>query len=350
MNHNDSNKSSQTKSTILLIGGAGYIGTVLSRHLLDAGYRVRVFDRLIYDNQLVIPPFLQHADFEFRYGDLTNSDELSVAVNGVRHVVCLAGLVGDPITRKFSEEADRINDRGYSGLFDLLNGKGLDRVIFVSTCSNYGLIQGDTLAHEDFELRPLSPYAEAKVRAEQRILRLAGRTDYAATVLRFATAFGLSPRMRFDLTVSEFTREIYLDHDLLVYDPDTWRPYCHVQDFSRVIQSVIEAPREAVAFEVFNAGGDINNFTKRMIVEQICKYLPEAKLAFQDHGSDPRNYRVDFRKIRERVGFEPSYTIDDGIRELIGALDQGLFRNIATPSRFFGNYDIDYPLASAARV
>jgi len=338
-----------TKRTVLLVGGAGYIGTVLSDHFLRHGYQVRVFDRLIYDNQTVLPLFLGQAGFDFRYGDIARAGEIEKVLEGVSDIVFLAGLVGDPITRKFPDAAHRINEMGYEISLGALNGRSIDRVIFVSTCSNYGLVPDDTLADEKTALQPLSPYAQAKVKIEQKIMSAVRDVDYVPTILRFATAFGISPRMRFDLTISEFTRELYLNKGLLVYDPDTWRPYCHVRDFARVVQSVLEAPSARVAGEVFNAGGDVNNFTKRMIVESIRRRLPASGVKFQDHGSDPRNYRVNFNKIRDRLGFVPAYTVENGIDELLTALKQGLFHDIATPPRFFGNHDIDYDANSDAR-
>jgi nucleoside-diphosphate-sugar epimerase len=159
-------------------------------------------------------------------------------------------------------------------------------------------------------------------------------------VLRFATAFGLSPRMRFDLTVSEFTRELYLGHELLVFDAYTWRPYCHVQDLSAAIRCVLEAKRDGVHFEVFNVGGESNNFTKQMIVDEIMRQVPEGKVQYQEHGSDPRNYRVSFKKIREHLGFSIQYSIRRGVEELLKALREGLFDNVESQSCWFGNYKI----------
>ena len=157
-------------------------------------------------------------------------------------VVILSGLVGDPITRKYPDAHRVINHDGILDLVDILDGRGLDRVVFVSTCSNYGVVDGDAVAGEDHELKPLSLYAEAKVAVERRLLALAGKVHYRPTILRFATAFGLAPRMRFDLTISEFTRAMYLGRELLVYDSHTWRPYCHRGDFCDVIGRVLEAP------------------------------------------------------------------------------------------------------------
>ena len=254
----------------------------------------------------------------------------------------LAGLVGDPVTKQYPDQSRRINLDGTLGLLRMLDGRGLNAVVFVSTCSNYGLIANDRVADEKFELQPLSLYAEAKVAVEAELLGMRGHADYSATVLRFATAFGLSPRMRFDLTINEFTRELCLGRELDVYDADTWRPYCHVSDFAEIIRRVMEAPRDVVDFEVFNAGGDANNFTKRMIVEAIIRRVPDARVQYVDKGSDPRNYRVDFSKIRERLYFEPSRDVADGINELANALDQRMFADIDRPRGFFGNHEIDY--------
>jgi len=271
---------------------------------------------------------------------MANLADVERALEDVRHVVILAGLVGDPITKKYPQESEAINLQGVRTLLDGLEGMHLDRVLFVSTCSNYGLIPGNVEATEDYELKPLSLYAKHKVEIEQRLLDLKGTVDYSATVLRFATAFGLSPRMRFDLTVSEFTRELYLGHELLVFDPHTWRPYCHVKDLAEAIRYVLEAERDKVHFEVFNVGGESNNFTKQMIVDEIMRQVPEGKVQYQEHGSDPRNYRVSFKKIREQLGFAVQYSVRQGVEELLTALREGLFDNVESQRAWFGNYEI----------
>jgi len=327
---------------ILIVGGAGYIGTVVTGHLLDAGYSVRCLDALVYNNQFTVLPFLGRPGYEFLPGDLANEQTFLSALDGVSDVVLLAGLVGDPVTKKFPDAAARINDHGHDTMLKLLNGRGLNRVIFVSTCSNYGMIEGDVLADENFELKPLSLYAHSKVRFEKAFLDTSQPVDYTPTVLRFATAFGLSPRMRFDLTVSEFTRALYRGEDLLVYDGHTWRPYCHVRDFAELIRRCLEATSERVAFDVFNAGGEVNNFTKQMIVDAVLAQVPGATVRYQDHGSDPRNYRVNFDKVRNRLLFQPSKTVHDGIAELVAALRAGLFQRIDQPPSFFGNYQLEH--------
>lgn len=325
---------------VLIVGGAGYVGSVLSDHFLKKGYRVRCFDNLLYNHGLTVVPFLNNPNYQFIHGDLASEENFTSALGGISDVILLAGLVGDPVTKKYPEQAARVNDEGHDQMVRLLNGKGINKVVFVSTCSNYGLIKGDQLADENFELNPLSLYAKSKVRIERQLMNLKETVDFSPTILRFATAFGLSARMRFDLTVSEFSRALFLGEDLLVYDADTWRPYCHLRDFAILIERVFEAPRENVAFDVFNAGGEVNNFTKQMIVDAILEVIPEGKVRYQEHGADPRNYRVDFSKVCERLYFEPSFTVRDGIVELVEAMKQGLFHNIDTPPSFHGNWEV----------
>ena len=330
--------------SVLIIGGAGYIGPVLTDHLLAAGYKVNCLDLLLYQNNTCVLPYLGNPNYRFVYGDLRDQSALDRALQGVTDVILLAGLVGDPITKKYPEASHAINDEGILSCIEILNGKGLGRVVFVSTCSNYGLIKSDELADETYPLSPLSLYAKSKVAAEQHLLASRGKVDYTPTILRFATAFGLAPRMRFDLTVNEFTRDLALGRELLVFDAHTWRPYCHVRDFARLIQQVIEAPRAKIAFEVFNAGGEVNNFTKQGIVDTILALLPDAKVRYQEHGSDPRNYRVNFGKVRGVLGFEPEYTVEFGVKELLNALREHVFDRADLMRNFHGNYEIEHPL------
>ena len=326
----------KTSRKVLLIGGAGYIGSVMTGYLLDKGWQVRCFDQLIYENQTCVSFYWGHPQYEFVFGDLTDPEQLKPTLEGIDSVVILAGLVGDPITKKYPERSQAINLEGILQVVRALNGRGLNRVIFISTCSNYGLIESNATADETFELNPLSLYAKAKVIIEQDLLSLKGQVDYHATILRFATAFGLSPRMRFDLTVNEFTREMFVGRELLVYDAETWRPYCHVGDFSRVVDQVLQAPEEQVSFEVFNAGGECNNFNKQAIVDELLRHFPNAPVKYKEKGSDPRNY-----KVRNVLGFEPKYTVSDGIVALISALQQNIFSRVEQQRNFYHNYEIE---------
>ena len=235
---------------ILLIGGAGYIGSVLSESFLKKNYKIKCFDSLIYSQKYCIESLNKDKNFEFILGDLRNYNKIDNLFENITDVVILAGLVGDPITKKYPQESKEINYVALKDFIDKCNNKKLKKVIFVSTCSNYGLIKNDDLADEDYILNPLSDYAKHKVDIENYIMSLKNKVDYSPTVLRFATAFGLSPRMRFDLTVNEFTRDLFIKKKLLVYDANTWRPYCHVNDFAYLIDKVLESEKSKVNFQI----------------------------------------------------------------------------------------------------
>jgi nucleoside-diphosphate-sugar epimerase len=332
----------KTNKNILLIGGAGYVGTVLTFYLLKKGYGVTVLDNFIYGNQFSVQSFIGDPQYTLVNGDFGNEVDLARAAKDATDVVILGGLVGDPITKTYPEESNIINSIGIKTCIDFFDSKNIGKLIFISTCSNYGLIKDNEIADENFELNPLSLYAKAKVEAEKHILSKKGNANYTGVVLRFATAFGLSPRMRFDLSISEFTRELFFGNELLVFDEHTWRPYCHVNDFARLIELVINSEDESVSFEVFNAGGDVNNYTKKMIIDAITEQIPLAKINYNSNGSDPRNYRVSFNKVKTRLGFQPQYSVKDGISELVNAMKLGMFSDSLRDKKRYGNYEIDY--------
>ena len=329
---------------ILLIGGAGYVGTVVTSHFLKQGYKVTVLDNFVYDNQFSIIPYVGDPNYKIVYGDMGDSKVLDSVSKDITDVIILSGLVGDPITKKYPKESEAINEIAVKNCMDYFNGKGLGKLVFISTCSNYGLIKDDELADENFELSPLSLYAKAKVANEKYLMSKKTEVDYTGVVLRFATAFGLSPRMRFDLSISEFVRDMFFGQDLEVYDKDTWRPYCHVRDFARLLDIVINSEREKVNFEVFNAGGNVNNATKQMLIDEILQRVPSANVSYSENGSDPRNYRVTFEKVKTVLGFEPKYTVKDGVDELVDALEIGLYEDSVTNKNRYGNYKLNQTL------
>ena len=302
---------------VLLIGGAGYIGAVVIKHLLDKKYNVTCLDNLIYNNSYSLREFEKNNEFNFVFGDLRDDILTNELLNKCDAVIILAGLVGDPITKKYPEISEQINNIGTKKLINFCNNKKIEKIIFVSTCSNYGLSETDLPLNEEAVLKPVSLYAKQKVEVEKFILSQENNLDYSPTILRFSTAFGLSPRMRFDLTINQFTKSIFEDNKLEVFDSNTWRPYCHVKDFARALEKVLNANRKTTNFQVFNVGNDKNNFTKKQIVEQIFKFIPGNKVVFTDKKRDPRNYKVDFSKIYKILNFKIEYTVNDGIEEMI---------------------------------
>ena len=327
---------------VLLIGGAGYIGSVLTSHFLTRGYKITVLDNFTYNNQFAVLPFLGEKGFRLVSGDINDPVKLEEASKDIDDVVLLAGLVGDPITKKYPVESGLINEKGIRHCMDYYSDKEINKLIFISTCSNYGSIRENVLADENFGLNPLSLYAKAKVSNEQYLLGKKGKANYTGVIFRFATAFGPSPRMRFDLTVNEFVRDLYFGREVVVFDENTWRPHCHVRDFARLIELVLNSDNTIVNYEVFNAGGDVNSCTKKMIVETILEYVPDGNVKYAENGSDPRDYRVSFEKVKKTLGFMPEYTVRDGIMELIHGLKNGIYSDSLDDKNRYGNYEINY--------
>src|SRR5690606_37035451 len=178
-------------------------------------------------------------------------------------------------------------------LYGAAEEAGVERFVFASTCSNYGkMADPNAYVDENSELSPVSLYAETKVEFENFLLSRERSNACAPTCLRFATVYGLSPRMRFDLTVNEFTRELASGKELVVFGERFWRPYCHVRDLARSVVHVLEAPLEKVAFEVFNVGDTAENYRKADVVEAIVAQVPEARVSYVHKDEDPRDYRV----------------------------------------------------------
>jgi len=325
---------------ILLIGGGGYVGSVVTSYFLNKNYNVSVLDNFIYNHQFAVQSFFGDPRYRIIYGDMSNVNDLKRASKDITDVILMAGLVGDPITKAYPEESETINNIAIKRCINYFNGLGIDKLVFISTCSNYGLVNEDILANEDFKLTPLSFYAKAKVDNERHLLIQKGKVDYTGVILRFATAFGISPRMRFDLSVNEFTRDVFFGKELVIFDENTWRPYCHVKDFARLLDVILNASDQLVNFEVFNAGGDVNNYTKKMILEEIIRQCPSSKVKFSTNGNDMRNYRVSFNKVKSLLGFEPLFTIKDGVAELLNAFGIGLFSDSVQYVEKYGNYKI----------
>ena len=197
------------------------------------------------------------------------------------------------------------------------------------------------LADEDFPLNPLSDYARAKVSVEQNILALKNKVDYCATIVRFSTAFGLSSRMRFDLTINDFTRALFFKEKLSVFDAQTWRPYCHVKDLSLAILKILSAPSHKIYFEIFNVGG--NNYNKQMIIDKIIAQLPytDVDIEYTQKIIDQRNYCVSFQKILDCLSFEPMYSVENGIYEILTALNEGRFHDFRDHPNKYGNVSVN---------
>src|SRR5580698_363159 len=248
---------------ILVTGGAGYIGSTLVPLLLAEGHQVRVLDALLHGGDSLLGVW-SHPQLEFNRGELTDKATVQSAVSGIDAVVHLAAIVGDPACARNPELAQRVNLESSLGLIEASRKAGVNRFIFASTCSNYGKMKdADAYVDEESELSPVSLYAETKVAVEKALLSMGATDGWCPTPLRFATIFGVSTRMRFDLTVNEFTMEMITKKQLKVYGEQFWRPYVHVRDAARAMQLVLKSPTEKVAGRVFNVGSTDQNFQKQ---------------------------------------------------------------------------------------
>ena len=327
---------------VLVVGGAGYVGSVLTTLLLDAGAEVRVLDQLIYDNGFALQHLLDNVRLSFVRGDMSDPATFARAAAGMNDVVLLASLVGDPICKKYSDLATRVNQRAAMRIIDSLDVFGIKRFVFASTCSNYGIHDPATLAAETAELNPQSLYAKTKIEVEHHLIDVSRSSNFVGTVLRVATAYGFSPRMRFDLTVSQFAWELAASgKPLLVYDADTWRPYCHVRDISKGIMTVLTQPADRVRCEVFNVGDESQHFTKRMLVEEIQKHVNGTQVEYRSGDTDPRNYRVAFAKIASRLGFACDHTVQRYLPAVTAAVQAGVFPDVHGNTRY-GNYEVKH--------
>lgn len=311
--------------TTLITGGSGYIGSLLAGELRGNGHDVRVLDSLLH-GQEDIAAEQEQAGIEVIRGDVRDADARARALEGADAVVHLAAIVGDPACARDPEVSDEVNVQATERLVADASEAGVKRLVFASTCSNYGRMADPTVPiTEEGELRPVSLYAEQKVGMEKLILGGGSSDGLSPTCLRFATVYGVGRRMRFDLTVNEFTRELWADRELEVFGEQFWRPYIHVRDAGRAVRTVIEAPLERVANRVFNAGRSGENYRKLDLVEEIGKQIDRGKVSYVRKDEDPRDYKVSFDKIRAELGFETLMTVPDGIAEIIAALDAGQF-------------------------
>lgn len=311
-------------STTLVTGGAGYIGALACEELVSSGRRVRALDLMLHD-QHEVAQAVAGLGVELLEGDVRDPEVRGRALEGADEVVHLAAIVGDPACARDPELSESVNVQATIALVGDAAAAGVRRLVFASTCSNYGRMADPTVPiDESSELAPVSLYAEQKVAMERTILD-GGANGVAATCLRFATVYGVAPRMRFDLTVNEFTRDLWADRDLEVFGEQFWRPYIHVRDAGRAVRTVLDAPEGLVAGEVFNAGRSGENYRKLDLVEEIRRQIDRGRVSYVHRNEDPRDYKVSFDKIRSRLGFETQNTVPDGIAEIIGALDGGRF-------------------------
>ncbi|GIW26155.1 NAD(P)-dependent oxidoreductase [Meiothermus sp.] len=314
---------SSDERTVLVIGGAGYIGSGLLPRLLERGYRVRLLDLLLFGKE-PIAHVLYHPNLEVIQADFRQVDKVVEAMRGVDTVVHLGGLVGDPACALDENLTIEINLVATRTIAEIAKGMHVRRFIFASTCSVYGA--SDLVLNERSNLNPVSLYARSKIASEQ-VLHQLQSDDFSVVILRFGTIYGLSGRTRFDLVVNLLTAKAVVEKKITVFGGDQWRPFVHVDDAAHAVMLAVEAPKERVHNQTFNVGSNEGNMTLGMVGELVKKLVPEAELIDSGRDGDRRNYRVDFSKIRNLLGFEPKWTVEQGIRQVIEALQSGKVRD-----------------------
>ena len=322
----------EEKKHILITGGAGYIGSLLTGELLRLGYRVTVVDTLLFGGESIVS-YLPHPNFRFVKSDVVEPRAIKSIdsrdwprPHGIVH---LAAIVGFPACQAVGQQvAWRYNVDATRHVYQQAAEMGVNRMILASTYSNYGFSEDGMPVTEDSPLMPQSLYAETKIAAEE-FMRDQKDHPTAPLIYRFATLFGLSPRTRFDLIVNQFVLEALRERKLLIYQRGYSRSFLHVFDAIRGIILGIEAPEEKIRGEIYNVGTDDGNYTKDAIVGLIIKRLAETRVEYKDltFGGDMRDITVSFEKIRSRLGFNATRTIDDGIREVLHALQDGIIQD-----------------------
>ena len=320
---------------ILVTGGAGYLGSYLTGKLLLEGYRVTVVDDLLFGGESLLSYF-SHPNFHFFKSDIWESRTLKSALRSdwprPDALVHLAALAGFPACQAVGEQvAFRYNVEGTRRVFDQADELEIPRFFYSSTYSNYGMSSSGEKVTEEAPLNPQSLYAETKVASEEYLQEQMDAVP-APVIFRLTTVYGISPRPRFDVIVNQFVWEAFRKHQLMIYQRGYSRSFIHIADAVRGMMMGLEAPENQVRGEVFNLGSSEGNLTKDQVVALILKRLPETEVRYKDitFGGDMRDLTVSFEKIRRVLGFQARKTVDDGIREVLNAIQQGMISDPAS--------------------
>lgn len=313
---------------VLVIGGAGYIGSSLTEKLLTLGFQVRVLDAMHYGEQS-LSAFAGNPDLTVIREDFRCIEVLTRAMTGVGSVIHLGGVVGDPACALDTDLTIDVNVTATKLVGEIAKVQGVRRFIFASSCSVYGA--ADEVMDEESHFNPQSLYARSKV-ASEAVLENLQSDEFAVTCLRFGTIYGVSSRMRFDLVVNLLCAKAVYDRNITVYGPDQWRPFVHVEDVARAITMALQAPINLVAGQAFNVGSDEQNYTLGRVAELINRQVPAAKITSDETVIDKRNYRVSFAKIKAHLGFEPAWSLERGIAQIIQNVRAHRFAHYSQPA------------------
>ena len=313
------NQIVKNKGPILILGGAGYIGSVLSEELLKKGHKVRVLDKLLFGDHSILYLKNKYKNFEFLEGDISNINSLINATQNVSQIIHLAGLVGDPAC-SFDEKFTKFqNIKITNMIIDIANAQKISNIIFASSCSVYGI--AEEKVNEESPTNPISLYAKSKLISEQELISKKNYTN--SIILRFATVFGHSYRPRFDLVANLFTKKVFEGEEISLINPNQWRPLISVKNLSEAITYFAENYHKIDSGEIFNIGSSEMNYTIGDIYETAIKIQKnfsshnyENKVNINDNISDFRNYSVDFSKFERLMTFSEIIDLEKGMTEI----------------------------------
>lgn len=313
--------------TVLVIGGAGYIGSALLPRLLETHDKVKILDVFMYGKE-TIAPYLDHPRLEIIEADYRKLEQLVTAMQGVDSIIHLGGLVGDPACAWNEALTVEVNLTFTRVIAEVAKASGIKRFVFASTCSVYGA--SDDVLDEESPLNPVSLYARSKIGSE-RVLQRLMTPEFAVTILRFGTIYGISGRTRFDLVVNLLTAKAHVEGVITVFGGDQWRPFVHVEDAAKAVALVVNAPVPLVAGQIFNVGSEEQNATLGDVGKLVNGLVPNATYLDSGQDGDRRNYRVSFFRIREALNFKPEWTLEAGIRQVLQALKDGSVTDYKDP-------------------
>lgn len=320
------NELGSVRSHIVVTGGAGYIGSLLVARLLSDGHKVTVIDNLLFGGESLLT-FFSNPNFHFFKSDVTDARCIKAAMRrdwpSPSAVFHLAGIVGFPACQAIGvQAANYYNVEATKSIFEQSQSVGVEKFIFSSTYSVYGMSRDDELVDEDSPLNPQSLYAETKIRAEEYLL------PNGAMVFRLATLYGISPRTRFDLIINQFVLDAFTKRELLIYQRGYKRSFIHVRDVIDGLLLGLNQGKGTEKYQLLNLGTDDGTYTKDQIVQMVIKRLPDTLVDYKDltFGGDMRDINVSFKRIKQQLGFTAAISVDEGVKEVVNALRLGLIR------------------------